>query len=148
MSQSGLIPFLVSNDATAAVDFYKKAFNAQELVRHAAPDGKRLMHVHLRFFGSDLMLSDDFSDTMGAHSQTPQTLGGCPITLHLQVDDADTLWNQAVAAGAEITMPLKDQFWGDRYGQLKDPFGYKWSIGQTIKKMSVEEVEENAKAVF
>ncbi len=148
MSMQGLIPFLVSNDATAAVDFYKKAFNAEELTRHTAPDGKRLIHVHLRFLGCDLMLSDDFSDTMGSDSETPKTLGGCPVTLHLHVDDADTMWNQAVAAGAEVTMPLKDQFWGDRYGQLRDPFGYKWSIGQTLKTMSVEEVEENAKAVM
>jgi PhnB protein len=145
MSQA-LTPFLVSPDAAASAEFYKKAFGAEEVTRHAAPDGRRLMHVHLRIMDSDLMLADDFSDKMGCTCETPDALGGNPITLHLHTNDADTLWNKAVEAGAVVTMPLKDQFWGDRYGQLKDPFGYKWSIGQTISTPSTEEVEAGAKA--
>ena len=147
MSQA-LTPFLVSPDAAASVEFYKKAFGAEELTRHAAPDGRRLMHVHLRILNSDLMLSDDFSDKMGGKVETPDALGGNPITLHLHVDDADSLWNNAIAAGATVTMPLANQFWGDRYGQLKDPFGYKWSIGQTISNPSRQEVEAGARTVM
>ncbi len=144
MSQA-LTPYLVSPDAAASVEFYKKAFGAEELARHQAPDGRRLMHVHLRIMGSDLMLSDDFCDKMGGRSETPAALGGNPITLNLHVDDAQTLWDQAVEAGATVTMPLKDQFWGDRYGQLKDPFGYKWAISQTISNPSAKEVEAGVK---
>lgn len=144
MSQA-LTPYLVSPDAAASVDFYKKAFDAEEVTRHQAPDGRRLMHVHLRIMGSDLMLCDDFCDKIGGNSETPAALGGNPITLHLQVDDANAFWNKAVGAGATVTMPLKDQFWGDRYGQLKDPFGYKWSIGQTMATPSTEEVEAGAR---
>jgi PhnB protein len=147
MSQA-LTPYLVSNDAAATIEFYKRAFGAEEVSRHAEPNGKRIMHAHLNILGSDLMLSDDFSDKMGGKSQTPADLGGSPVTLHLEVPDANAFWAQAVAAGATVTMPLKDQFWGERYGQLKDPFGHKWSIGQMIKTVSQEELLEGAKAAF
>jgi PhnB protein len=146
MSQS-LTPYLTVSDAAAAIDFYKKAFGAQEVARHQAPDGKRLMHAHLKVLGMDLMLSDDFPEHMG-RSRTPQAFGGSPVTLHLHTDDVNSLWEKAVAAGAKVTMPLADQFWGDRYGQFTDPFGHSWSAGQTIKKMTEEEVMAGAKAAF
>lgn len=141
-------PYLVVSNAAAAIDFYKKAFGAQELVRHSAPGTDKLMHAHLVVHGGHLMLSDDFSSQMGGKSETPEALGGSPVTFHLQVDDADGAWQKAVDAGAEITMPLADQFWGDRYGQLRDPFGHKWSIGQTKTAPSATELEEGAKAAF
>ena len=141
-------PYLVVNDAAAAIDFYKSAFDAVELVRHPAPGTDKLMHAHLLIHGGHLMLSDDFSAQMGGKSETPKALGGSPVTFHIHVDDADAAWARAVAAGAEITMPLADQFWGDRYGQLRDPFGHKWSIGQTKTSPSQSELEKGAKEAF
>jgi PhnB protein len=146
MSYQTVTPYLVMSDAAAAIDFYKKAFGAEEVARHAAPNDTRLMHVHMRLLGSDLMFSDDFADKMDGKSKTPQALGGSPVTLHLQVEDANALWDRAVGAGAKVTMPLKDQFWGDRYGQLQDPFGHQWSVGQKIKNLSKEEIEAAAAA--
>jgi PhnB protein len=141
-------PYIVVSNAAAAIDFYKSAFGAVELVRHAAPGTDKLMHAALVINGGHLMMSDDFSAQMGGKSETPQALGGSPVTFHLQIDDADTAWAQAVAAGAEVTMPLADQFWGDRYGQLRDPFGHRWSIGQTKSAPSEAELQEAAKATF
>ena len=109
--------------AAEAVDFYAKAFGAEEQMRHMADDGQRIMHSHLSLNGGSLMLNDDFPEYFGA-APAP----GC-ITLHIQVNDADAMWNQAIEAGAKEKMPLADQFWGDRYGQLTDPFGFTWSIG-------------------
>jgi PhnB protein len=95
------------------------------------------------------MMCDDFCATsMGDKSQTPEALGGSPVTFHLQVDDADATWAKALAAGAQVKMPLADQFWGDRYGQVRDPFGFYWSIGQSIGKPTPAEIEEGAKAAF
>jgi PhnB protein len=141
-------PYLVVSNAAAAIDFYKKAFGATELARHAAPGTNKVMHAHLEIHGGNLFLADDFSSQMGGKSETPEALGGSPVTFHLQVDNADVAWAQAVAAGAQITMPLADQFWGDRYGQLRDPFGHKWSIGQTKSTPSQGEIEEAAKTAF
>ena len=146
MSQT-MTPYLTVSNAAAAIDFYKKAFGAEEVARHAAPDGKRLMHAHLKVLGTDLMLSDDFPEHMGS-SRTPEAFDGSPVTLHLHTDDVNTLWANAVAAGAKVTMPLQDQFWGDRYGQFIDPFGHSWSAGQTIKQVSEEELVAGAKAAF
>jgi PhnB protein len=107
-----------------AVAFYAKAFGAQEVFRNLVEDG-RIMHCHLRINGSPLMLSDDYPDWRGG--QEGPDPGG--YTLHLAVDDADAWWKRAVDAGCTVNMPLDNQFWGDRYGQLKDPFGVSWSIG-------------------
>ena len=143
-------PYLVVSDGAAAIDFYKNAFGAVELVRHAAPGTDKLMHAHLVIHGGHVMLCDDFSSMGHGKSETPEALGGSPVTFHLQVDNADEAWEKAVAAGAEVTMPLADQFWGDRYGQLRDPFGHKWSISQTRSRStpSEAEIEEGAKATF
>jgi len=145
---TGLAPHLVVSDGNAAIEFYKKAFGATETVRHIAPDGKRIMHAGLEVLGSRLMLNDDFPEYCGGKDSTPQALGGTPVTLHLQVDDARATFDQAVAAGATINMPLSDMFWGDRYGVLSDPFGHKWSIGQTISKPSPEEIAKGAEEAF
>ena len=112
------------NRAAEAVSFYKKAFGAEEaMAPHMADDGKRIMHAHLLVNGGHLMLNDDFPEYGGAAAAP----GG--VTLHLQVEDADAMWDRALEAGATERMPLADQFWGDRYGQLTDPFGFTWSIG-------------------
>jgi len=110
--------------AAEAVSFYKTAFGAEEAMPpHMSDDGKRIMHAHLLINGGHLMLNDDFPE-YGAAAAPPGS-----FTLHLQVKEVDALWNQAVEAGATEKMPLADQFWGDRYGQLTDPFGFTWSIG-------------------
>ena len=122
----GLTPHLAigGGRAAEAADFYKRAFGAEELMRHPADDG-RLMHVHLKVNGSSLMMHDHFAEHHGG-ADLPTPAG---IMLHLQVSDADAWWTRAVEAGVEVVMELADQFWGDRYGQVRDPFGHVWSIG-------------------
>ena len=144
----GLTPYLVVSDAAAAIEFYIAAFDAEELSRHLAPHSERIMHSHLKINGSNLMLSDDFGVEMGGKSETPIALGGSPVTLALEVKDAYAIWDKAIAAGATVTMPLADQFWGARYGQFKDPFGHKWSISQTIATPSREEIDKAAAESF
>ena len=141
-------PYLVVSNGAAAIDFYKQAFGAVELARHLAPGTDKLMHAHLVINGGHLMLCDDFSQMSGTKSETPEALGGSSVTFHIHTDNADALWEKATTAGAEVTMPIANQFWGDRYGQLRDPFGHKWSIGQTLSNPSQQELEEGAKAVF
>jgi PhnB protein len=128
---TGLTPHLTIRDrrAAEAIDFYKGAFGADELMRHASEDG-RLMHAHLKVNGASLMMHDDFPEHGGA-GPASEPAG---VMLHLQVDDADAWWRRAVDAGAEVTMELADQFWGDRYGQIRDPFGHRWSIGSPVRK--------------
>ena len=123
---AGITAHLTIRDGKAndAITFYKAAFGAtQALDPHLAQDGKRIMHAHLRINGGSLMLNDDFPEYGGAASPPGS------VTLHLQVPDADTAWNRAIDAGAMEKMPLADQFWGDRYGQVTDPYGFTWSIG-------------------
>lgn len=134
-------PYLVVSNAAAAIDFYKSAFGAVELVRHSAPGTDKLMHAALVIHGGHLMLSDDFSAQMGGKSETPEALGGSPVTFHIQTGNADDVWAQALAAGAEVIMPLADQFWGDRYGTVTDPFGHKWSLAAHVKDLSPEEMK-------
>ncbi len=141
-------PYLVVSNATAAIDFYKNAFGAQELARHPAPGTDKIMHAQLVVNGGPVMLSDDFSSVHGSASETPEALGGSPVTFNLQVNDANAAWDKAVRAGATVAMPLADQFWGDRYGILRDPFGHKWSICQTLRNLTQEELEEGAKTAI
>jgi PhnB protein len=115
--------------ASEAVDFYRRAFGAEEAFRMPAEDGKRLMHAHLRINGASVMLSDEFPEMPQSHVRP---MGG--FTIHLQVDDADTWYNRAVEAGCQVQSPLADQFWGDRYGTVRDPFDVDWSIASPIKK--------------
>jgi PhnB protein len=143
---SSLSPHLFVGNAAAAIDFYKQAFEADELERHSEPDGKRIMHASLLINGATLMLSDDFPEFRGGKSSTPEALGGSPVVLHLQVRDADSAFNKAVAAGARVTMPLADQFWGDRYGQVTDPFGHTWSIGAKVRNVTEDELYQGAKS--
>ena len=128
---SGVTPRLTipSRGASAAVDFYIIAFGAEVLDRRLADDGERLMHAHLRINGSSVMLNDEFPEYSGVQDVRP-----AGVTLHLQVADPDAWWTRAlVVGGAEPVMDMADQFWGDRYGVLRDPFGHTWSIGGPTK---------------
>jgi PhnB protein len=127
----GVTAHLTIRDGRAAdaIDFYARAFGAEEVGRHMAEDGKRILHAHLKLNGGSLMLNDEFPEFMSAPSTPPGS-----FVLHLQVPDADAAWEKAVGAGAEVRFPLGDQFWGDRYGQVEDPFGFTWSIGAPVKQ--------------
>lgn len=135
-------PTLTVSDGAAAIDFYVKAFGAEELGRVPGPDGKRLFHAALRINGALVMLNDDFPDMNDGKSATPEALGGSPVTIHLTVTDVDAKFQKAVDAGATVVMPLGDMFWGDRYGELRDPFGHLWSMGQPVREVSPEEIEK------
>lgn len=126
----GVYPYLSVRGGKAAIDFYARAFGAAEEYRAYGEDGERIMHARFRVNGFAILLSDDFPEFRGG-AEAPPPSG---VTIHLEVEDADAWWTRAVDAGATIVMPLADQFWGDRYGQVKDPFGHSWSIGAPIKK--------------
>ena len=137
-------PHLVVGDGAAAIDFYVKAFDAVELGRVPGPDG-RLMHAALQINGSTVMLNDDFPEYNDGKSSTPTALGGTPVTIHLTVTDVDAKFQQVIDAGATVIAALEDQFWGDRYGVLRDPFGHHWSLGQPVREVSPEEIAEAMK---
>jgi PhnB protein len=135
-----LTPHLVCAGASDAIAFYKKAFNAVEMGRVPTPSG-RLMHAAVRIGDSTLMLVDEFPE-MGALG--PTSLKGSPVTIHLYVEDVDATVAQAVAAGAKLTMPVADMFWGDRYGQLQDPFGHHWSVATHQRDLSPDQIRQAA----
>lgn len=137
-----ITPHLVLKGAGEAIEFYKKAFGAIEHYRFPMPDGA-IMHAEIQIGNSVFFMNDEM---MGFKS--PQTLGGSPVTIHLQVEDVDALWNQAVAAGCQVTMPLANQFWGDRYGMLADPFGHNWSLASHIEDVPPEEMGQRAAAAM
>jgi uncharacterized glyoxalase superfamily protein PhnB len=132
-----LTPFLTVRDAVRAIEFYKQAFGAVERDIAKGPDGK-VMHAELKIGDSIIMLSDEFPE-YGALS--PQSSGGAGMGLHIYLDGVDAAFDRAVKAGAQVEMPVTDQFWGDRYGKLKDPFGHKWSIATHTKDMSADEMK-------
>lgn len=140
-AQPPLAPHLVCNGAADAIEFYRKAFGAEELMRIPGQDG-RLMHAAISINGAMLMLVDEMKE-MGALD--PNSLGGTPVTLHLNVANADAAIDRAAQAGATVTMPAEDTFWGDRYGQVRDPWGHSWSIAHPLKTLSEEELKEAAK---
>jgi PhnB protein len=131
-------PHLVCAGAAEAIEFYKKAFKAVEIARMPGKDGK-LMHAMIRIGDSAVMLMDEFPEWKAFG---PKALKGSPVTIHLAVEDVDTVAAQAVAAGAKITMPIADMFWGDRYGVLEDPFGHLWSVGTHMRDVSPQEMQE------
>jgi uncharacterized glyoxalase superfamily protein PhnB len=134
-------PHLICAGAADAIEFYKKAFNAVEMGRMGGPQGK-LIHALIRIGDSAVMLVDEFPDW---GSFGPKSLKGSPVTIHLYVEDVDAMVERAVAAGAKITMPLEDTFWGDRYCKLEDPFGHQWSVATHIRDVSPEEMQLAAK---
>jgi uncharacterized glyoxalase superfamily protein PhnB len=131
-----VIPHLVCEGAADAIEFYKKAFNAVEQMRMPGDNG-RIMHAALTIGDSTIMLADDFPEYGGLG---PKALKGSPVTLHMYVPDVDASFQQAVDAGASVRMAPADMFWGDRYGQVTDPFGHHWSIATHIKDMTPEEM--------
>jgi uncharacterized glyoxalase superfamily protein PhnB len=131
-------PHLVCAGAADAIEFYKKAFGAVELTRMPGAQGK-LMHASIRIGDSTVMLADEMPEW---GSLGPKALKGSPVTIHLYVDDADAFVARAVKAGAKVTMPVDDMFWGDRYGKLEDPFGHHWSIGTHVRDVSPEEMRQ------
>jgi PhnB protein len=132
-----ITPHLVFKDGAKAIEFYKKAFGAEELNRMPSPDGKSIWHAEIKIGNSVLFLADEAAG-MGARSA--ETIGGSPISIHLYVENADEVFNRAVSAGATVKMPLTDMFWGDRYAMIADPFGYQWAIAQHIKDLTPEEL--------
>lgn len=129
-----LTPHMVVTNAAEASAFYARAFGATEIMRMPEEGGSRLMHVEMKLGNQKLFFCDDFPEYCGGKSRTAKTLGGTPITLHLEVDNCDEAMAKAAAAGATVTMPAADMFWGDRYGKVVDPFGLEWAFSHPLKK--------------
>jgi PhnB protein len=136
-------PYLIVNGAASAIEFYKKAFKATEVMRFAQPDGK-VGHAEILIGDSRIMLADEYHE-MGHRS--PQSFGGSPVSIHLYVEDVDALASQAVSAGAKVKQPVKDQFYGDRSGTFEDPFGHVWHISTRKEDLSLEEMQKRAAAM-
>jgi uncharacterized glyoxalase superfamily protein PhnB len=139
-----ITPHLVVQGAERAAAFYRDAFGAEELSRIPTPDG-RLMSVQLRIGDSHMHLADEFPE-LGVLA--PPTIGGTPVVLALDVADAEAVFAQAVAAGAQVRQPLADTFWGDRHGQLEDPFGHRWNVGQHLRDVPHDDVVAAAARAF
>jgi len=134
-------PYLSFDDASEAIEFYKKAFGAKERMRMEAPDGK-IGHAEIEIGDSLVKLADTFPQST---TRPPSELGGTTAGVFLYVEDVDAVAQRAVDAGATITMEVADQFWGDRFGSLKDPFGHSWSIATHVEDLSPDEIAERAK---
>jgi PhnB protein len=129
-------PALIVRGAPAAIDFYKRAFGAEEIARMEGPDGT-VMHAEIRIGDSIVMMGEE-NQQWGARS--PASTNGVPVSLHIYVDDADAVFERAVREGATVRMPLEDAFWGDRYGKVTDPFGHEWGIATHVKDLTPEEM--------
>jgi PhnB protein len=140
-----LTPTLVVRGAARAIEFYKEVFGAQEVMRMTTPDGQAISHAEIKIGDSPLMLSDEFPE-YGARA--PEGTGADSFGLFLYVEDVDKVFERAVAAGATVKMPVADQFWGDRYGKVVDPFGHQWGIATHVEDLSAEEIESRAAALF
>lgn len=137
-----LTPNLTVRQASKAIDFYKKAFGAEEIVRMPGPGGS-IMHAELQIGNSRFMLADEMPE-MG--SKSPVAFGGSPVGFYVYVENVDAAWKRAVDAGAKPKMPLADLFWGDRVGALEDPFGHKWTLAQHVKDLTPDEVKKGQEA--
>lgn len=137
-------PAFAVKDAAKAIDFYKRAFGAEEISRLTAPDGK-VMHAEIRIGDSILMLGDEVP---GMGNVSPQTAGTTTMSLHIYVPDVDAAFDRAVKAGAKSTMPVADMFWGDRYGKLTDPFGQQWGIATHKEDVAREDLPRRQQEFF
>jgi len=137
-------PYLAVDDAEKAIEYYTKAFGAKETVRMDGPDG-RIGHAELKIGDSLVMLSDPFPQ---ASTTPPKELGGTSSSIFMYVEDVDAVVQKAVDAGATVTMEVEDQFWGDRFGSITDPFGHNWSIATHVEDLTPEEIEERGKAAL
>ena len=140
----GAIPYLTVKNAAAAIDFYKQAFGATELMRMAAPDGK-IGHAEIKIGDAILMLSDEYPEM---NVLSPETIGGSPVVIHLYVENVDVTAGQAIAAGAKVVKPVEDQFYGDRAGKFTDPFGHHWWLATHKEDVAPEEIKKRAAALF
>jgi len=140
-----ITPYIIVNDAANAIDFYKHAFGAIEIYRHNSPDGKSVINAELKIGDSIILLSDEFP--LGK-CRSPKSIGGSAVTIHLYTEDVNRVFNQAISAGATVIMPVMDMFWGDRYGQLIDPYGHIWSIATHKQDLSSEEIQRTGEEVF
>jgi uncharacterized glyoxalase superfamily protein PhnB len=138
-------PHMIIRNASTAIEFYKKAFNAEEVMRLPGPDGTSVMHAEIRVGNSIIMIVDELKEW---GLQGPETLGDTPVSIHLYVDDADAWFERATKAGAEAIMPVQDTFWGDRYGKVKDPFGHQWSIATHVEDLAPEQINERMAEQF
>ena len=136
-----ITPQLVVTGVSGAIDWYSRAFGAHELLRNTAPDGTSIMHAELLLGDSRFFVVDEFPGSLSS----PATLGGTAVTLHLYVRNVDAMFVRAVEAGATVLMPVADQFWGDRYGMLEDPYGHRWSIASRIEDLSPRALQQRAK---
>ena len=134
-----LTPHFVVRDAPKAIDFYKRAFGAEEVVRMPGPDGKSVMHAEIKIGNSMLMIADECPQ---GDCKSPKTLGGTSVNIFLYVQDVDSTFQKAVAAGATATMPPTDMFWGDRYGKVLDPYGHSWGMATHKLDMTPEEIQK------
>ncbi|MBO0798257.1 MAG: VOC family protein [Blastocatellia bacterium] len=137
-----LTPQLVVKGASEAIEFYSKVFGAREIGRLTAPDGKTIIHADLVIGDSHLFLVDENTGCQA------QTFGASPVTIHIYTEDVDGLFNKAVAAGAQVRMPVSDMFWGDRYGAVTDPFGHQWSLAAHKEDLTPEEIHKRAEIAF
>lgn len=137
-------PYLCCRDAARAIEFYKKAFGATEIMRMGAPDGK-VGHAELQIGNSRVMIADEFPEMQFL---SPASIGGTPVTLHLYVEDVDSVVPRAVGAGARVTRPVKDEFYGDRAGQVEDPFGHRWYVATHKEDLTMEEIDKRREAAF
>lgn len=138
-------PYLIVDDAAKAIEFYKKAFGAIEQFRMPAPDGKSLMHAELKIGDSIVMLADE-QPNMGC--KAPTSVGACTGYLFLYVNDVDAAFKKAVEAGASVVMPPADMFWGDRFGQVEDPFGHRWGLGTHKEDLAPDEIARRQQQFF
>ncbi len=139
--QHTVTPHLILRNARAAIDFYKNAFGAIEIMCMPGPDGKGVMHAEIKIGDSFVYLAEEWP---GMPMASPEKYGGTTVSIHLYVKDADALFNQAVAAGAKVAMPLMNMFWGDRFGKVTDPFGHSWSIATHVEDVPPDEMGKRA----
>jgi PhnB protein len=139
-----ITPHIVVREAGRAAEWYKETFGAEERGRIPVPGGK-FMQIELWFGDSAVMIADEFPE---AGVLSPQAIGGNPVVLHFSTENVEDLWKRTIEAGAEVVQPLQDQFWGDRYGQIRDPFGYRWGLAQHVREVSSEEIARAAWTLF
>ena len=140
-----LTPSFVFKDARKAIEFYRKAFGAEERFVMPGPDGKGIMHAEVRIGSSIIMMGEENPQYP---CKSAETMGGSPISFYVYVDNVDEAFRTAVDAGAEVVMPVEDMFWGDRMGTVRDPFGYSWSLASHTRDLTMAEIEEGARAMF
>jgi PhnB protein len=141
-------PYLVVKGAADAIEFYKRAFGAVETYRHNSPDGNSIVNAELKIGDSIIMLADEFTHGNEIGCRSPKSIGGSAVMLHIYTEYVHRVFNQAVAAGATVVMPVMDTFWGDRYGQLVDPFGHFWSIATHKQDLTHEQIEKAGEPIL